>query len=140
MDEQSRPVEPQGGQGTEDTGRNVSGGQGTGAVSGEQHAKPRAAYVDPRGSESTRELRDTARRRRDAEEKLQQHLMEAKEHIPNEFHEHQEHGHAAHGHAGHEHAGHEHGTPHHGAGQSEHGTEGNTQEGGAGAGEQGRGE
>ena len=43
-------------------------------------AKSRPAYLDPSGSESTRELRDTARRRRDAEEKLQQHLMEAKEH------------------------------------------------------------
>ena len=35
-------------------------------------------------SEATRELRDTSRRRRDAEEKLQQHLMEAKDHVPNE--------------------------------------------------------
>ncbi|HEY8699431.1 MAG TPA: hypothetical protein VIM08_00505 [Arthrobacter sp.] len=43
-------------------------------------AKPRLAYVDPGGSQATRELRDTARRRRDAEEKLQQHLAEAKEH------------------------------------------------------------
>ena len=33
-------------------------------------------------SEATRELRDTSRRRRDAEEKLQQHLREAKEHVP----------------------------------------------------------
>ena len=31
------------------------------------------------GAESTRELRDVARRRREAEEKLQQHLLEAKE-------------------------------------------------------------
>lgn len=31
------------------------------------------------GTESTRELRDVARRRREAEEKLQQHLLEAKE-------------------------------------------------------------
>jgi hypothetical protein len=46
----------------------------------ETPAKTRPAYLDPNGSESTRELRDTARRRRDAEEKLQQHLMEAKEH------------------------------------------------------------
>lgn len=46
----------------------------------ETPAKTRSAYLDPNGSESTRELRDTARRRRDAEEKLQQHLMEAKEH------------------------------------------------------------
>ncbi|MFD5278682.1 hypothetical protein ACFWIX_14125 [Pseudarthrobacter sp. NPDC058362] len=50
--------------------------------------KSRQVYRDPRGSEATRELRDTARRRRDAEEKLQQHLMEAKNHIPNEFRQH----------------------------------------------------
>ena len=50
--------------------------------------KSRKGYRDPRGSEATRELRDTARRRRDAEEKLQQHLMEAKSHIPNEFRQH----------------------------------------------------
>lgn len=36
-------------------------------------------------SESTRELRDTSRRRRDAEEKLQQHLLEAKEHVPHHY-------------------------------------------------------
>lgn len=41
----------------------------------------------PHGSESTRELRDTARRRRDAEEKLQQHLLEARDHVPNEYSE-----------------------------------------------------
>ncbi|ACL38548.1 hypothetical protein Achl_0549 [Pseudarthrobacter chlorophenolicus A6] len=41
----------------------------------------------PHGSESTRELRDTARRRRDAEEKLQQHLVEARDHVPNEYSE-----------------------------------------------------
>ncbi|MET3809943.1 hypothetical protein [Arthrobacter sp. UYEF3] len=35
-------------------------------------------FVSP-GAESTRELRDMARRRREAEEKLQQHLQEAKE-------------------------------------------------------------
>ncbi|MDQ0635694.1 hypothetical protein QFZ40_003603 [Arthrobacter pascens] len=45
----------------------------------EPFSKPRPAYVDPGGSQATRDLRDTARRRRDAEEKLQQHLMEAKE-------------------------------------------------------------
>lgn len=50
--------------------------------------RPRQGYRDPRGSEATRELRDTARRRRDAEEKLQQHLMEAKNHVPNEFRQH----------------------------------------------------
>ncbi|SDS77166.1 hypothetical protein SAMN04489743_0819 [Pseudarthrobacter equi] len=41
----------------------------------------------PHGSESTRELRDTARRRRDAEEKLQQHLLEARDHVPNDYSE-----------------------------------------------------
>lgn len=59
--------------------------------------------VDPRGSESTRELRDTSRRRRDAEEKLQQHLMEAKDHVPNEFHEHPGHGYQGHGQSAQEH-------------------------------------
>lgn len=56
-------------------------------------AKSRPAYLDPSGSESTRELRDTARRRRDAEEKLQQHLLEAKEHAHqhDEEHQHDEH-------------------------------------------------
>ncbi len=52
----------------------------TRAPASEATANARLAYVDPRGSQSTRDLRDTARRRRDAEEKLQQHLMEAKEH------------------------------------------------------------
>ncbi|HEY9354749.1 MAG TPA: hypothetical protein VIQ52_00415 [Arthrobacter sp.] len=47
------------------------------------HAKVRPAYLDSSVSESTRELRDQARRRRDAEEKLQQHLLEAKDHTPN---------------------------------------------------------
>ncbi|HJW01196.1 MAG TPA: hypothetical protein VJ617_19070 [Arthrobacter sp.] len=46
------------------------------------HSKVRSAYIDSSGSESTRELRDQSRRRRDAEEKLQQHLLEAKEHTP----------------------------------------------------------
>lgn len=55
----------------------------------EQYGKPRQGYRDPRGSEATREMRDTARRRRDAEEKLQQHLNEAREHVPNEHQEHQ---------------------------------------------------
>lgn len=45
--------------------------------------KVRAPYIESSGSESTRELRDQSRRRRDAEEKLQQHLQEAKEHSPN---------------------------------------------------------
>lgn len=116
MDEQSRPAGPEDGQGTEDTGKT----EGTGkykpqedADAGsptEQPPRQRSAYLDPRGSEGTRELRDTARRRRDAEEKLQQHLMEAKEHVPNEFHEH--HG------TGHPHAGSEHGWP---EGKPEHG-------------------
>jgi hypothetical protein len=53
-----------------------------------QHGKPRQGYLDASGSEATRDLRDTARRRRDAEEKLQQHLNEAKDHIPNEHHGH----------------------------------------------------
>lgn len=42
------------------------------------HSKPHEHYVSP-GAESTRELREMARRRREAEEKLQQHLQEAKE-------------------------------------------------------------
>ncbi|MDP9890716.1 hypothetical protein [Pseudarthrobacter enclensis] len=105
MDDQSRPVEPQDGQGTEDAERNASEERAAGVPAAEQTGKLRPAYLDPRGSESTRELRDTARRRRDAEEKLQQHLMEAKRHVPNEFHEHHEHGHAEGEHAGHEHAG-----------------------------------
>ncbi len=46
--------------------------------------KPRPVY-DTSVSESTRELRDTSRRRRDAEEKLQQHLLEAKEHVPHHY-------------------------------------------------------
>lgn len=102
MNDQSRPEQPEDGQGTDNAG---SPGAGTGAAqdaaapeapatgaekSGsdvparEQQARPRQGYLDPRGSESTREMRDTARRRRDAEEKLQQHLNEAREHIPNE--------------------------------------------------------
>ncbi|WP_440154719.1 hypothetical protein [Arthrobacter sp. SAFR-179] len=106
MDEQSRPVEPQDGRGTEETGERASEAHGAGVPAAEQTGKQRIAYLDPRGSESTRELRDTARRRRDAEEKLQQHLMEAKHHVPNEFHEH--HGHEEQGHEepGHEHQGH----------------------------------
>ncbi|WP_457947904.1 hypothetical protein ACTAQI_18840 [Pseudarthrobacter sp. alpha12b] len=141
MDEQSRPVEPQDGQGTEDTGENVRGEQGTGVPAAEQTAKSRAAYLDPRGSESTRELRDTARRRRDAEEKLQQHLMEAKDHVPNEFHEHPGHGYEGHEHAGHEQFGHEHPGPEdlEATRQESHqpgeGTESNAQGGDSGAGE-----
>ncbi|TQJ39474.1 hypothetical protein FBY33_1490 [Arthrobacter sp. SLBN-112] len=97
MDEQSRPVEPQDGQGTEETGERASEAHGAGVPAAEQTGKQRIAYLDPRGSESTRELRDTARRRRDAEEKLQQHLMEAKHHVPNEFHEHHGHEHQGQG-------------------------------------------
>lgn len=137
MDEQSRPVEPQDGQGTEETGRNAREEQGAGVPAAEQSAKSRAAYLDPRGSESTRELRDTARRRRDAEEKLQQHLLEAKDHVPNEFHEHPGHGYQGHGHAGPEHRGHEHGDPgttHQDLRPTERGTEGNEQGGDTGAG------
>jgi hypothetical protein len=70
----------------------------------EQPGKPRQGYLDPGGSESTRELRDTARRRRDAEEKLQQHLNEAKDHVPNERHDqseqHQQEHHESDGDAG----------------------------------------
>lgn len=46
-------------------------------------SKSRPVY-DTTVSESTRELRDTSRRRREAEEKLQQHLLEAKEHVPHQ--------------------------------------------------------
>jgi hypothetical protein len=42
--------------------------------------KSGAPYIEVSGSQATRELRDTSRRRREAEEKLQQHLIEAKEH------------------------------------------------------------
>ena len=128
MDEQLRPVEPHDGHGTEDTGENAAETHGAGVPAAEQAAKQRAAYLDPRGSESTRELRDTARRRRDAEEKLQQHLMEAKHHVPNEFHEHE---HQEQEHQGPEHRGHQ--RPD--AGEPQHGTEA-----GAAAGEAGPGE
>ncbi|MEK0157342.1 hypothetical protein [Arthrobacter oryzae] len=42
----------------------------------EKDAKSRP-YLPSPGSESTREMREMSRRRRDAEEKLQQHLQEA---------------------------------------------------------------
>lgn len=45
--------------------------------------RTRRHYLDPGGPESTREMRDTARRRRDAEEKLRQHLLKARKHVPN---------------------------------------------------------
>lgn len=47
---------------------------------------PKSRRVHATGvSETTRELRDTSRRRREAEEKLQQHLLEAKEHVPHHY-------------------------------------------------------
>lgn len=55
---------------------------GAEATTTSSHAKVRPAYYESGGSESTRELRDQSRRRREAEEKLQQHLLEAKEHTP----------------------------------------------------------
>ena len=88
MSEQSRPTAPDDGQGTADAEGRSAEKRGADVPAAEQTGRTRAAYLDPRGSEATRELRDTARRRRDAEEKLQQHLMEAKEHVPNEFHAH----------------------------------------------------
>ncbi|WP_426997882.1 hypothetical protein [Pseudarthrobacter sp. N5] len=48
--------------------------------------KSRPGIIDSSGSEATRELRDTARRRRDSEEKLQQHLQESKEHAEEKKH------------------------------------------------------
>ena len=42
-----------------------------------QHRKQHEPFVPP-GAESTRELREMARRRREAEEKLQHHLQEVK--------------------------------------------------------------
>lgn len=56
---------------------------GVEATSTGSQAKVRPPYLESSGSESTRGLRDTARRRRDSEEKLQQHLAEAREHTPN---------------------------------------------------------
>jgi hypothetical protein len=50
----------------------------------DQHSRPHEPFVPP-GAESTRELREMARRRREAEEKLQHHLQEATEqHHPQE--------------------------------------------------------
>jgi hypothetical protein len=43
-----------------------------------KHPKSHESFVQS-GAESSRELRELARRRREAEEKLQQHLLEAKE-------------------------------------------------------------
>jgi len=44
----------------------------------DQRTKQHEPYVSG-GAESTREMREMSRRRREAEEKLQQHLLEAKE-------------------------------------------------------------
>ncbi|MFF2243038.1 hypothetical protein ACFVTM_02485 [Arthrobacter sp. NPDC058130] len=44
----------------------------------DQRAKQHEPF-DSGGTESSREMREVSRRRRDAEEKLQQHLQEAKE-------------------------------------------------------------
>jgi hypothetical protein len=49
---------------------------GADAAGKAHHSKPHEHFVSP-GAESTRELREMARRRREAEEKLQQHLQEA---------------------------------------------------------------
>jgi hypothetical protein len=67
----------------EDSGRSKKPSRDTAsldAVSGETQERTGTPYIEGSGSQATRELRDTSRRRRDAEEKLQQHLMEAKEH------------------------------------------------------------
>ena len=93
MSEQSRPAAPEDSQGTADTSGSSGAKRGSEVPAAEQTGRTRAAYLDPTGSEATREMRDTARRRRDAEEKLQQHLMEAKDHVPNEFHAHHKAGH-----------------------------------------------
>jgi len=44
----------------------------------DQRTKAHEPYVSG-GAESTREMREMSRRRREAEEKLQQHLLEARE-------------------------------------------------------------
>lgn len=44
----------------------------------ESDAKHHEPFIPP-GTEATRELREQSRRRREAEEKLQQHLREAKD-------------------------------------------------------------
>jgi hypothetical protein len=49
-----------------------------GSVPGAGNPKSREPFIPP-GPVSTKELRERARRRREAEEKLQQHLLEAKE-------------------------------------------------------------
>ncbi|MFY9634889.1 MAG: hypothetical protein WAL27_09225 [Cellulosimicrobium cellulans] len=51
-----------------------------------QGAEPKSRPIyDKSASEATRELRDTSRRRRAAEEKLQQHLLQAKDHVPHHY-------------------------------------------------------
>jgi hypothetical protein len=47
------------------------------AVSAATNEPQTRTYLPSAGSESTREMREVSRRRRDAEEKLQQHLQEA---------------------------------------------------------------
>lgn len=104
MNDQSRPEQPEHGRGAEsgaardaasrdtvsrdpaaqEAAKKTAAKTGSEAPAPERHGKPRQGYLDPSGSEGSRELRDTARRRRDAEEKLQQHLIEAKGHVPNE--------------------------------------------------------
>ncbi|TLM87966.1 hypothetical protein [Pseudarthrobacter sp. NamE5] len=96
MSDQPRPGQPESGQDPGDAVPGDDGSQTVGkpaeAVPGPEHrGKSRQTYLDPGGSKSTRDIRDTARRRRDAEEKLQQHLMEAKSHTPNEYHHHEQH-------------------------------------------------
>ncbi len=59
--------------------RHGSDAGGTDNPGSEPKSRP---FHDASGSEATREMRDTSRRRRDAEEKLQQHLLAAKEHVP----------------------------------------------------------
>lgn len=44
-----------------------------------QRSKQQQEPFDSGGTESSREMREVSRRRRDAEEKLQQHLLEAKD-------------------------------------------------------------
>ena len=70
------------------------------AASGETQERTGTPYIEVSGSQATRELRDTSRRRREAEEKLQQHLMEAKEHAQEAEHAHDS-KHSAHAEEGH---------------------------------------
>ena len=70
------------------------------AAAGETQERAGTPYIEVGGSQATRELRDTSRRRREAEEKLQQHLMEAKEHAQEAEHAHDS-KHSAHAEEGH---------------------------------------